>query len=262
MSAMRFSDRVAVITGGGGGIGRAISLNLGREGATVVAADIDPQAAEETARLVIRDGGQALAIEVDITRKQSVQALVAEVLRAYGKVDILVNNAGIDIKGAVVDLEESSWDKILDINLKGMFLVTQAVLPFMIAIRYGRIVNMSSMLGRTGKAYSSPYCASKFGVIGFSQAVALEVGKFRITVNVVCPGPVDTEMIRQSIAQSAQLQGVTCEEFLQTYFINQTPLGRIAKPTDVAHAVVFLASDEAAFITGSALNVSGGREMH
>jgi len=262
MSAMRFSDRVAVITGGGGGIGRAISLNLGREGATVVAADIDPQTAEETARLVIRDGGQALAIEVDITRKQSVQALVAEVLRAYGKVDILVNNAGIDIKGAVVDLEESSWDKILDINLKGMFLVTQAVLPFMIAIRYGRIVNMSSMLGRTGKAYSSPYCASKFGVIGFSQAVALEVGKFGITVNVVCPGPVDTEMIRQSIAQSAQLQGVTCEEFLQTYFINQTPLGRIAQPTDVAHAVVFLVSDEAAFITGSALNVSGGREMH
>ena len=135
-------------------------------------------------------------------------------------------------------------------------------MPVMIKQRYGRVVNISSMAGKTGEPFTSPYCASKFGVIGFTQSIALEVGQYNITINAVCPGPVDTELIRKSVAQSAEIKGMTSEEFLQRFFIDPTPMGRIAKPADVAKAVVFLASDEAEFITGSTLNVSGGREMH
>jgi NAD(P)-dependent dehydrogenase (short-subunit alcohol dehydrogenase family) len=150
----------------------------------------------------------------------------------------------------------------MELNLKGVFLCTQAVLPWMIKRRYGRIINISSMAGKTGEAFTSPYCASKFGVIGFTQSVALEVGKHNITINAVCPGPVETELIKQSVAQAAKLKGMNPEDFLKSFFIDPTPLGRIAKPLDVARAVTFLASDEAEFITGSTLNVSGGREMH
>jgi NAD(P)-dependent dehydrogenase (short-subunit alcohol dehydrogenase family) len=132
----------------------------------------------------------------------------------------------------------------------------------MIERRYGRIVNISSMAGKTGEPLTSPYCATKFGVIGFTQSIALELGKHNITVNAVCPGPVDTDLIRQSVAQSAKIKGMAPEDFLQEFFINPTPLGRIAQPVDIARAVIFLASDEAEFITGSTLNVSGGREMH
>jgi NAD(P)-dependent dehydrogenase (short-subunit alcohol dehydrogenase family) len=148
------------------------------------------------------------------------------------------------------------------LNLKGVFLCTQAVTAHMIKNRYGRIVNISSMAGKTGEPFTSPYCTTKFGVIGFTQAVALEVGKHNITINAVCPGPVDTELIVKSISQSAAIKGVSFEEYKQNFFIEPTPLGRMAKPADVARAVVFLASDEAEFITGSTLNVSGGREMH
>ncbi len=136
------------------------------------------------------------------------------------------------------------------------------VVPMMIEQHYGRVVNIASMAGKTGEPFTSPYCASKFGVIGFTQSVALEVGKHNVTINAICPGPVDTELIRKSVAQSAKIKGMSPEDFMQEFFIDPTPLGRIAKPSDVAKAVVFLASDDAEFITGSTLNVSGGREMH
>jgi NAD(P)-dependent dehydrogenase (short-subunit alcohol dehydrogenase family) len=183
-------------------------------------------------------------------------------LKTHGKIDILVNNAGTDIKGAITELAENTWDTLMNINLKGVFLCTQAAVVSMIEQRYGRIVNISSMAGKTGEPLTSPYCATKFGVIGFTQSIALELGKHNITVNAVCPGPVDTDLIRQSVAQSAKIKGMAPEDFLQEFFINPTPLGRIAQPVDIARAVIFLASDDAEFITGSTLNVSGGREMH
>jgi len=135
-------------------------------------------------------------------------------------------------------------------------------MPTMIDQRYGRIVCIASMAGKTGEPLTSAYCATKFGVIGFTQAVAQEVGQYNVTINAVCPGPVDTELIRKSVSQSAAIKGVSPEEFMQQFFVVPTPLGRIAKPADVANATVFLASDDAEFITGSTLNVSGGREMH
>jgi len=259
---MRLKDRVAIVTGGGSGIGRSICVNMAQEGAKVAVPDIDPQAAEETVALIKKDGGEATAFKMDVTQKSEVQPTIASVLMAYGKIDILVNNAGTDIKGSITELAEGTWDKLMNINLKGVFLCTQAVTPSMIERRYGRIVNISSMAGKTGEPLTSPYCATKFGVIGFTQSVALEVGKHNITVNAVCPGPVDTDLIRQSVTQSAKIKGMPPEDFMQQFFIDPTPLGRIAQPVDVARAVIFLASDEAEFITGSTLNVSGGREMH
>jgi len=259
---MRLKDRVAIVTGGGAGIGRSVCVNMVKEGAKVVVADINQETAQETADTLTKEGGDAMAFQMDVTQKPAVQTMAAAALKAYGKIDILVNNAGTDIKGAITELTERTWDTLMDINLKGVFLCTQAVSHSMIEQRYGRIVNISSMAGKTGEPLTSPYCATKFGVIGFTQSIALELGKHNITVNAVCPGPVDTDLIRQSVAQSAKIKGMAPEDFLQEFFINPTPLGRIAQPVDIARAVIFLASDEAEFITGSTLNVSGGREMH
>lgn len=259
---MRLKDRVAIVTGGGGGIGRAIADLIAREGGKVVVIDIDLRAAEETLGMIRDRGGQAHAVKTDVTQKTEVRRMVEETRATYGRIDILVNNAGGDTKGSIVDFPEETWDMLIDVNLKGVFLCTQAVVPTMIEHHYGRIVNMSSMAGKTGEALTSLYCAAKFGVIGFTQAVAQEVGKYNITVNAVCPGPVNTELIRKSIAQSAAIRGMDPQQFMQEFYVGLTPLGRIAEPADVAQAVVFLASDEAQFITGSSLNVSGGREMH
>jgi NAD(P)-dependent dehydrogenase (short-subunit alcohol dehydrogenase family) len=235
---------------------------MAKEGAKIAVMDINEEAALETAEMIEKEDGEALALKMDVTSKADVKATTAKVLRTHGKIDILVNNAGTDIKGAITELTERTWDTLMDINLKGVFLCTQAVSHSMIEQRYGRIVNISSMAGKTGEPLTSPYCATKFGVIGFTQSIALELGKHNITVNAVCPGPVDTDLIRQSVAQSAKIKGMAPEDFLQEFFINPTPLGRIAQPVDIARAVIFLASDDAEFITGSTLNVSGGREMH
>jgi NAD(P)-dependent dehydrogenase (short-subunit alcohol dehydrogenase family) len=187
---------------------------------------------------------------------------VADTLKAYGKIDILFNNAGTDIKGHITEIKEETWDFLMALNLKGTFLCTQAVARPMIERKYGRIINMSSMAGKTGEPLTSAYNTTKFGVIGFTQSVALDLGPHNITVNAVCPGAVATELHKKSVAQSAAIKGMTPEAFLQEFFIGLTPLGRMAQPLDVAQAVSFLASDEASFITGSSLNVAGGREMH
>lgn len=260
---MRLLGKVAIITGGGGGIGRSVSIHFAQEGAKVIVSDINMGSAEDTVKLIREAGGEAGAVKTDITNKDEALAMAAETIKLYGgRIDILVNCAGTDKKGAITDLSVETWDMLMNLNLKGTFLSTQAVIGTMIDQQYGRIVNIASMAGKTGEAMTSPYCASKFGVIGFTQSVALEVGKHNVTINAVCPGPVNTDLFKQSIAQFAGLNGVSEKEYLQKVFIGPTPLGRIAEPGDVARAVVFLASDDAEFITGTTLNVSGGREMH
>ena len=259
---MRLDNRVAIVTGGGSGIGRAICLRICQEGGRVVIADVNGDSAKKTAELIGKDTRQALALKVDITQKDQVMDMVARSEKEFGRIDILVNNAGTDIKGSITEIKEQTWDFLMTLNLKGTFLCTQAVVPSMMKRHYGRIVNMASMAGKTGEPFTSAYCTTKFGVIGFTQSVAQELGKENITVNAVCPGPVETDLIIKSITQSAQIAKVTFEEYKEKFFIGLTPLGRMAKPEDVARAVAFLASDEAEFITGATLNVSGGREMH
>jgi NAD(P)-dependent dehydrogenase (short-subunit alcohol dehydrogenase family) len=261
---MDFTGHVVLITGAGRGIGKAVALSFARRGAAVIITGRSPDTIGDVER-IIREGefsGSGEAMVMDVTRKEQVCAVVNEVQRRYGKVDVLVNNAGTDIKGEICRIEESVWDHIVNLNLKGTFLCTQAVMAGMMERRYGRIINMSSMAGRTGEPYTSPYNATKFGIIGFTQSVALEAGPYNVTVNAVCPGPVETELIHQSVEQSAAIKGMTSQEFLDEFFISKTPMGRIASPQNVADAVMFFASEYASFVTGTALNVSGGREMH
>ena len=259
---MRLQGKTGLVTGGGSGIGRGICLKFAKEGANVVITDINMAGAEETLRQIKALGGEGICIRADVTSVADTENMVVETVNKYGSIDILVNNAGTDIKGAVEEYPLEKWELLMSLNLKGVFLSTQAAVKRMKAQHYGRIVNISSMAGKTGESFTSAYCTTKFGVIGFTQSVALEVGESNITVNAVCPGAVETDLIKSSVTGTAELNNRTYEEELYEKFIKQTPLGRVAQPSDIANAVAFLASDEASFITGSTLNVSGGREMH
>jgi NAD(P)-dependent dehydrogenase (short-subunit alcohol dehydrogenase family) len=259
---MSVQDRVAIVTGGGMGIGQEISRELARRGAKVVIADINDAAARATAQEITATGGTVAVTKTDVTDKASTVAMAEFAIATYGAIDILVNNAGADSKGAIWELTEDQWDLLMKLNLKGTFLATQAVVHHMMGRKFGRIVNMSSMAGKTGELFTSPYCTTKFGVIGFTQSIALELGPYNVTVNAVCPGAVETDLFRTGVTRTAALNNNTYEEELQEKFISLTPLGRMTTTLDVAKAVAFFASDEAQFITGSSLNVSGGREMH
>lgn len=259
---MDLKDRTAIVTGGGMGIGRGIVMELASRGAKVVVADIKADLAEKTAKEVTDAGGTALAFHADVTDKASTVAMAQFAVDSYGHIDVLVNNAGADIKGAVWEFEEKDWDFLMNLNLKGVFLSTQAVVKHMMVRRSGRIINMSSMAGKSGEPFTAPYCTTKFGVIGFTQSIALELGEYNITVNAVCPGAVETDLFKRGVTGSAKANNRTYEEELQEKFIKLTPLGRMTRIEDVAQAVAFFASDAASFVTGSSLNVSGGREMH
>lgn len=259
---MKLDNRVAIVTGGAGGIGRATCLQLASDGAKVAIADISLPGAEETLRLIEDGGGQGMVLDMDVTSYPIVESAVDRVLNAYAKIDILANVAGTDRKAPVWELKEEHWDMLMNLNLKGTWHTCKAVLPSMIEREYGRIVNVASMAGVTGEANTSPYCASKFGVIGFTQSMAFEVGKYGITANVVNPGPTKGPLIDQAIRQGAEGAGMSIEEFADVMYLRQTPLGRFANPEDIAKAISFLASDDAEFITAVHLNVSGGREVH
>jgi NAD(P)-dependent dehydrogenase (short-subunit alcohol dehydrogenase family) len=260
---VRFKEKVAIVTGGGGGIGREISLTLAGEGARVIVADLDLAAANATVQEIADSArGSGIAVKTDVTDRESTRAMAKQAAEWGGRIDILVNNAGTDIKGAIWELEQETWDFLMELNLRGVFLCTQAVVKYMMEQKYGRIVNISSMAGKSGEAFTSPYCATKFGVLGFTQSIAMELGEHNITVNAVCPGAVETELIKKSITQTAAVNNRTYDEELYEKFLRLTPMGRIAKPKDVALAVAFLASDDASYITGTSLNVSGGRIMH
>ena len=259
---MSLEKRVAVVTGGGMGIGRGITLELASRGAAVAIADINEEAAERTKADVLAAGGRAAAIHTDVTDKESTVAMAQFAIDTFGQIDILVNNAGADIKGAVWEFDERDWDFLMSLNLKGVFLSTQAVVGHMMERKFGRIINMSSMAGKSGEPFTAPYCTTKFGVIGFTQSIALELGPYNITANAVCPGAVETDLFKRGVTGSAKANNRTYEEELQVKFIGLTPLGRMTTVEDVAKGVAFFASDDARFITGTSLNVSGGREMH
>jgi 3-oxoacyl-[acyl-carrier protein] reductase len=239
------SGRVALVTGASRGIGRAIARALAAQGATVCAAARGANA-DDTAASIVAAGGRAESHGVDVTDTASVDALVAVVLERHGRVDVLVNNAGIARDQLMLRMKRQDWDDVLSTNLTGAFTCTQAVLKPMVKQRSGRIVNISSVVGQMGNAGQANYAASKAGLIGFSKALAREVASRNVTVNVVAPGLIETDMTK-SLTDRAQ-----------TDWSTQIPVGRIGSPDDVAAAVCFLASDEAAYITGQVLAVNGG----
>jgi len=243
---MNLSDRVAIVTGAGRGIGRAIALKLAGAGATVVLSDILEKEAGAVAGEIKAAGGKSLAMLADVSQAADVARLVEETLAAYGKIDILVNNAGIARDRLLLRMSEEDWDKVLDVDLKSVYLCTRAVLRYMLKQRWGRVISLSSIAGLVGNPGQANYSAAKAGVIGFTRTVAREVGSHGVTVNAIAPGFIDTDMTRQM------------EEERRQEIKKHIPLGRAGTPHDVAEAVAFLASEEAGYITGQVLSVDGG----
>ncbi len=259
---MELKDSVAVITGAARGIGRGVAQSLAREGTRVVVTDLPAlrRDTEETASLAEAEGVQALAFDCDVTDGAQVSALIQAALDRFARIDILVTNAGVISVAPVVAMSEEQWDRVIDVNLKGTFLCCKAVAGHMMERRSGRIVTMSSQAGRRGAPALAHYCTTKWGVIGFTQSLALELAPFNVTVNAVCPGEVDTAMWREHLlpALSAS-QGSSPEEAWERYVRERVPLGRPQTADDIGQAVVFLC--RADNITGEALNVTGGSEL-
>lgn len=249
---MILEGKVAIVTASAGaGIGQGVARRLADEGAMVVVSDSHPRRTKEVADNIIASGKKALGIPCDVTNREQVEALVKSTLDEFGQVDILVNNAGINKLSKVVDMPDDVWDLVMNVNLKGTFYCSRAVLPSMIKRKSGRIINISSYVGWTGSGEGqAPYCAAKAGIMAFTKSLAREVAEDQITVNAIAPGFVYNEFLSRIYSQE-QL-----EEKKQAI-----PMGRAGKPSDIASAVLFLASDEASFVTGTILCVSGGMYM-
>jgi 3-oxoacyl-[acyl-carrier protein] reductase len=242
---MNLSNKVAIVTGSGRGIGKAIALKLAEVGATVVVNDIG-ESADGVAEEIRAMNRQSLAVLADVSSAPDVTRMVETTIATYGKIDILVNNAGITRDQLVVRLSEEDWDKVLDVNLKSVFLCTAAVLKYMIKQRWGRVISITSIVGMVGNPGQANYASAKAGIIGFTRTIAKEVASRGITANAIAPGFIDTEMTQH------------IDEKRRQELIGRIPLGYLGSPRDVAEAVAFLASDEARYITGQVLNVDGG----
>jgi 2-hydroxycyclohexanecarboxyl-CoA dehydrogenase len=250
------SNRTALVTGSAQGIGRGIAFSLGEAGFRVAVADLNTDAAEQTAKEITAAGGTAVAVKIDVTDSASVQAALDSIESELGPVEVVVNNAGWDDFMPFVATTEEFWDKILDINFKGALRVIHAVAPGMIERGFGRIINIGSDAGRVGSSLEAVYSGSKGGIIAFTKTLAREVATKGITANTVCPGPTDTPALRK-FADGA---GDDAEKVIAG-MTRAVPMKRLGTPEDIGPAVVFFASDAAGFVTGQTLSVSGGLTM-
>jgi NAD(P)-dependent dehydrogenase (short-subunit alcohol dehydrogenase family) len=246
---MRLKDKKAIVTGAGQGIGRSVALKMAQEGADVVIAERNPDTGAQTAGEVEAFGRKAMSMTVDVADQRAVQTMVGQVLGAWRRIDILVNNAGFDRGATLLKVKEEDWDAVLSVHLKGTLNCIQAVAPHMIENRYGKIVNISSIYGKSGGIAAISYSAAKAGILGLTKSVARELGRYQINVNVVVPGLTLTPTIAKM------------PEKYKKMILDNTPLGRIGQPEEVANVVAFLASDEASFMTGATVDVSGGSNM-
>ena len=248
MNQGKLKDKVAVITGGARGIGKATAAKMVQDGASVVLLDILAKEVSQTAMELKAMGGKALGLNVDVSHKADVEKAVEETLSQMGKVDILVNNAGIGKPALLEDVQDGDWDEVINVNLKGTFFCTRAVLPFMKKVRYGKIINISSRAS-LGKEVRTVYGATKAALIGVTRTWALELARYNINVNAIGPGPIATELFAAgNPMDSPRTQAI----------INGIPLQRMGQPEDVANLVTFLASDESSFITGQVIFICGG----
>ncbi len=257
----RLEGKTAIITGGAQGLGEALAQRLDREGCSVVVADLNLEAAQKVASGL----SNALALKVNVCDEEQVEAMVQVAVTQFGKLDLLVSNAAILIAKAVPEFPADQWRKMLDVNLTGYFLCAKAAAKVMIPNKSGNIIQINSKSGKKGSYKNSAYAAAKFGGIGLTQSLALEFAEHGIRVNAICPGnllnsPLWNQGPNSLFKQYAANQGITEEQVKQKY-LNQVPLGRSCEYEDIANAMVFLASDEASYMTGQAINVTGGQEM-
>lgn len=256
---MRFSGRVVIVTGAGGGIGSEVAKSFSAEGAKVTVADSRADAAQRVVHEITSRGGAAIPEKLDVRSYAEIEKIVEKTLDSFGKIDILVNCAGILTISPFDEITEDLWDSMLDVNAKGTFLCCKAFAKQLIRQGTGgKIVNTASVAGKIGVPFYTHYCASKFAVLGITKSLALELAKHRINVNAVCPGDVDTDMLAYEFRTHAQIRGISPEE-VRKEWAALAPLGRLALPQDVAGVILFLASNAADYMTGQALNVTGGR---
>lgn len=245
------TGKVAIVTGAGTGIGEAIAHRLARAGAAIAVVDIDTASAAQTAEQIRGAGGQALAVQADVTSRQAVESMVAQTLAAFGHIDILVNNAGIAGRSVPLwELEDEDWRQVLELNLTAAFYCSRAVIRHMMNRRWGRIINIASIAGKEGNPNMIPYSASKAGVIGLTKALAKEVTRYNILVNAVSPAVIRTKILEQVTPEQVE------------YMTSRIPLARTGTPEEVAAVVHFLASEDSSFVTGQCYDVSGGRATY
>ncbi|OGG52247.1 MAG: 3-oxoacyl-ACP reductase [Candidatus Handelsmanbacteria bacterium RIFCSPLOWO2_12_FULL_64_10] len=248
---LRLDDKMAIVTGAAQGIGRAIALRLAQSGAHVAVADLNFPAAEGVAGEVCALGRQALPVQVDVSSGADAEEMVRKVLGTFGRVDILVNNAGIGGRTAPIqEVTDQDWDSVMAVNLKGVFLCCRAVIPHMIQRRSGKIVSIASVAGKEGNPNMIPYSTSKAGIICLTKCLAKEVATVGINVNCVAPAVIETDILKQVSQETVE------------YMKSRVPMGRFGRPEEVANVVNFLASDEAAFVTGQCYDISGGRATY
>ncbi len=259
---INLEGKVSLITGAASGIGKEIAEMFGKSGSNLILADINKNDLIKVSQKIERDSKvKVIPLEMDVTNAQSVRNGVEIAINETQNIDILVNGAGVSTMDEIINLSEKDWDYVFDVNAKGVFLVSKYVAQHMIKRASGRIINIASMAGRQAAPFLAHYSASKFAVIGFTQGLALELAKYKINVNAICPAFVKTPMQEREINWEAQLKGISPEEVRESY-IKMTPLGRLETPEDVAKVALFLASPLSDFITGEAINVTGGALLY
>lgn len=257
-----FEDRVALVTGAASGIGRTVAVEFARAGSRVVAADLSGEGASETARIIgAQFGDLGIPVEMNVSDARQVKQVVEQVEKGVGPISFLANCAGVSTMAPFLQLSEADWDSIMDVNAKGVFLVTQAVMGPMVGRKEGCVVSIASAAGKEGVPFLAHYSASKWAVIGLTQTIAREMARYQIRVNAVCPGCVRTPMQDREVVWEGRLRGIPPEEVRQGY-VEHTPLGRLGETQDVADVIMFLCSEKARFMTGQAINVTGGLVMH
>ena len=257
---MKLQNDIAVVTGGGSGIGAAMCRAFAREGAKVAVCDVDGKAAESIVDEIRKAKGQAGAWASDVTDRGSVEKTADEIESELGSITVWVNNAGISRVVPFLDCTDEIWDRTLSVNLKGAFIGSQTAIRKMLPRKQGVVLNMSSQSGKVGNSHYAAYCASKFGIVGLTQSLAMEFAKEGIRVNALCPGVVDTPLWDEQLKDYARKRNMKPEE-VRPYMESKIPMGRLCKPEEVAAVAVFLASDAASYITGQAINISGGSIM-